>query len=325
MKLFLVMLVGLMSSLSAMAVNPPTRAFPSRAVTIIVPASAGTGADIVARLLSQRLSEVWGQAVTVVNRDGASGNIGAAAVAKSAPDGYTLCMAFLNHAISPSLYSNLQYDIVKDFKPIVRTSIAPMVIVANPNFPANTIPELIALAKARTAGNEIFFGSPGMGSVNGLSLEMLKQKASISMTQTPFKGNAQMMTDIMGNQIPLGAIVIAAALPHIKSGKLKALGVTSKSRSLSLPYVATVEEAGISGFDVSAWNGLLAPANTPDTIINEIYSAAVKIIESQSFKDKLIGQGLEPAALNPAQFREYISKEVTQWGKVVNESGVKVD
>ena len=325
MKLFLVMLVGLMSSLSAMAVDPPTRTFPSRAVTIIVPASAGTGADIVARLLSQRLSEVWGQAVTVVNRDGASGNIGAAAVAKSAPDGYTLCMAFLNHAISPSLYSNLQYDIVKDFKPIVRTSIAPMVIVANPNFTANTIPELIALAKTRTAGNEIFFGSPGMGSVNGLSLEMLKQKASISMTQTPFKGNAQMMTDIMGNQIPLGAIVIAAALPHIKSGKLKALGVTSKSRSLSLPYVATVEEAGISGFDVSAWNGLLAPANTPDTIINEIYSAAVKIIESQSFKDKLTGQGLEPAALNPAQFREYISKEVTQWGKVVNESGVKVD
>jgi len=319
------MLVGLISSLSAMAADPPTRAFPSRAVTIIVPASAGTGADIVARLLSQRLSEVWGQAVTVVNRDGASGNIGAAAVAKSAPDGYTLCMAFLNHSISPSLYSNLQYDIVKDFKPIVRTSIAPMVIVANPNFPANTIPELIALAKTRTAGNEIFFGSPGMGSVNGLSLEMLKQKASISMTQTPFKGNAQMMTDIMGNQIPLGAIVIAAALPHIKSGKLKALGVTSKSRSSSLPYVATVEEAGISGFDVSAWNGLLAPANTPDTIINEIYSAAFKIIESQSFKDKLTGQGLEPAALNPVQFREYISKEVTQWGKVVNESGVKVD
>ncbi|CAN5425196.1 tripartite tricarboxylate transporter substrate binding protein [soil metagenome] len=318
-------LLAMCVTLSASPASAADGAYPSRAVTIVVPASAGTGADVVARLVGQRLAELWGQPVIVENKDGASGSIGAAMVAHAPADGYTLCMAFLNHAISPSLYSNIPFDILKDFKPIVRTTIAPMVIVSNPSFPPNTVGELIRYAKSKTGSDAVFFGSPGMGSVNGLSLEMLKQKAGFNMTQAPYKGNAQMVTDIVGNQISLGAAVIAAVQPQIKAGKLKAIAVTSKKRSSSLPDVPTVAEAGIADYDVAAWNGLLAPANTPDAIVAEVYAKVSKVAEAPEFRRQLGTLGLELALLNPAEFKAYLASEVSQWAKVVKESGIKAE
>ncbi len=301
------------------------RSWPTRAVKIIVPASVGTGADMVARILGQRLSEAWGQPVVIENRDGASGNLGAAIVAKAPPDGYTLVMAFLNHAISPSLYSNIPFDIVRDFKPIVRTAVAPMVIFAHPSFVPNSIPELITLAKTRTNNNQIFFGSPGMASVNGLALEILKSRAGIEMTHTPYKGSAQMVTDVLGNQIPMATSVIAAVLPQLQAGKIKALAVTSAKRSSSLPNVPTVAEAGLDNYDVAAWNGLLAPLGTPDAIIAEVYSTTIRVMQTREVNEQLQKLGMDLALQNPAEFKAYITNEVQQWAKIVKDTGAKAD
>lgn len=325
MKSVLVATLCLFAAFAVLPVESAERTFPTRTVRIIVPASQGTGADIVARLIGQRLSEVWGQPVVIENKDGASGSIGAAVVAKAAPDGYTLAMAFVNHAISPSLYSNIPFDILRDFKPIVRTSIVPLVIFANPSFPANSIPELIALTKSGSSPQTIFFGSPGIGSVNGLSIEMLKQKANLNLTQAPYKGSAQMVTDILGNQVPLGASVIAQILPQIKTGKVKALGVTTKKRSSSLPNVPTVAEAGIEDYEVVVWNGLLAPANTPDAIVAEIYAEVAKVERAREFTEQLQKLGMDTSLMNPTEFKNYFAAEVAQWSKIVKESGVKAD
>ncbi len=316
---------GAAALLLAAGLQAADPSYPSRGVKIIVPASPGTGADVVARTLASRLSETWKQPVVIQNIAGASGNAGAATVAKAAPDGYTLMMAFLNHAISPALYPNLPFDIIKDFKPVVRTAVAPMVIFAHPSFAANSIPELIALAKTRTGNNQIFFGSPGMASVNGLAIEILKSKAGIHMTHTPYKANAQMVTDVLGNQIPMATAVIAAVLPNLQAGKLKALAVTSARRSSSLPNLATVAEAGIDGYDVAAWNGLLAPAGTPDAVINEIYQTSARVMQAPEVNGQLQKLGMDLALLNPAEFRTYLAREVQEWGKVVRETGVKPD
>ena len=325
MKKYFAFALGLLVLFTGLPVHSADRPYPTRTVTIIVPASAGTGADVVARLVGQRLAEAWGQPVVIENKEGASGSIGAAQVAKAPPDGYTLCMAFLNHAISPALYTNIPFDILTDFKPIVRTTVAPMFIVANPSFPPNSITELVKYAKARKGSSPIFFGSPGMGSVNGLSLEMLKEKGDFDMTHVPYKGNAQMMTDIVGNQVSLGAAVIAAVSPHVKAGKLKVLAITSEKRSASFPEVPSVSEAGIKDYDVAAWNGLLAPANTPDSIVTEIYSSVAKVMEGTEFKRRLDTLGLDLALLNPVQFKSYLSNEVAKWASVVKKSGAKAE
>jgi len=299
--------------------------FPRRAVNIIVPAAAGTGADIVARLLAQKLTEAWGQPVVVDNKPGASGALGAALVAKAQPDGYTLCMCFANHTVNASVQSNLPFDILKDFKPIVRTAVAPMAIVAHPSFAANTLPELLALARSSPDNKPVFFGSPGNGSINALSMELLKLRAGVKMTHAPFKSNAQMLTDVTGNQLPIGAAVVASALPLIKAGKLKALAVTSSARSSALPDVPTVAESGLAGYDVSAWNGLLAPAGTPDDIVNRIHASVVRIAGTPELKETLFAQGMDAAPLGPRQFHDYMTAEVKQWAAVVKATDMKVD
>jgi len=298
--------------------------YPSRPVTIVVPASAGTGADIVARQIADGLGKLWGQSVVVENKDGASGTIGANIVARAAPDGYTLCMAFLNHAIAPALYSDIPYDLTRSFTPIVRTSLAPMAFIANPGFGADTLPELIDMAR-RPGQPVIFFGSPGVGSVNGLSMEMLKAKTGIHLTQVPYKGNAQMVTDVMGNQVPLGVAVIGAVLPQVRAGKLKVLAVTSAKRSSNLPDVATVAEAGVQGYDVSAWNGLLAPAKTPPAVVEKIYRDVSTVVNSPDFVARLQAQSLEPALLDPQAFSRFLASELKQWAQVVKEAGVKAE
>jgi tripartite-type tricarboxylate transporter receptor subunit TctC len=315
--------LGLAAAAAVVPATAVAQAWPARPVKIVVPFSAATAADIAARQLATRLADAWGQGVVVENVMGAGGNIGAATVAKAAPDGYTLLMAGINNVINPSLYKDVGYDMGRDFKPIARVAVAPLAFVANPSFPANSVTELIVLARAKPG--TVLYGSGGNGSVTHLVFELLKTKAAIDMTHVPYKGIAQMMTDILGNQIPLGAPAAASALPQLRSGKLKVLAVTSAKRSAQLPDVPTVTEAGIADFDVSAWNGLVAPARTPDEVVARIYADVAKIAQTKDFVEALQKAGLESDPMGPAAFGAFIAAELAKWSKLVKESGAKLD
>ncbi len=297
--------------------------YPAKPVKIVVPFSPGTAADIVARQLGTRLADTWGQGVVIENQMGAGGNIGAAAVAKAPADGYTLLMVGINNVINPSLYKDTGYDMMRDFKPIARVASAPLAIVAHPSFPANSIPELVALAKSRPA--TVVYGSGGNGSVTHLSFELLKARTGVEMTHVPYKGISQMMTDVLGNQIPLASPAAASAIPNVKAGKLKALGITSARRSSALPDVPTVSEAGIPDYDVAAWNGLLAPARTPDDIVARIHADVVKAAQGKEFVEQLQKQAMELELLGPAEFRAFLAAELAKWSKLVKDSGAKLD
>ena len=323
MRRELLMAIGVAGALAAAGSLALAQTFPVRPVRIVVPFSPGTAADIVARQLGTRAAEMWGQGVVIENQGGAGGVIGAATVAKAAPDGYTLLMVGINHAINPSLYKDIPYDTIRDFKPIARVALAPLAIVAHPSFPASTITELIAHAKARPTA--IIYGSGGNGSVTHLSFELLKAKAGIDMTHVPYKGIAQMMTDVLGNQIPLASPAAATAVPQVKAGKLKALAITSAKRSSVLPDVPTVAEAGIRDYDVSAWNGLLAPARTPDELVTKIHADVVKIAQARDFVESLQKQAMEVDLLGPAEFRAFLAAELDKWSKLVKDSGAKLD
>jgi tripartite-type tricarboxylate transporter receptor subunit TctC len=313
----------LLAFLFVMAQGVFAQGYPAKPVKIVVPFSPGTAADIVARQLGSRLSETWGQGVVIENQMGAGGNIGAASVAKAAPDGYTLLMVGINNVINPSLYKDTGYDMMRDFKPIARVASAPLAIVAHPSFQANSIGELIALAKSRP--NTVLYGSGGNGSVTHLSFELLKTRAGIEMTHVPYKGISQMMTDALGNQIPLASPAAASALPHVKAGKLKALAITSAKRSSVMPEVPTVAESGIADYDVAAWNGLLAPARTPDDIVARIHADTVKAARSREFMEQLQKQAMELELLGPAEFRAFLAAELAKWSKLVKDSGAKLD
>ena len=315
-----------LTALAAIAAAPlaaTAQTFPNKPVRIIVPFSPATAADIVTRQLGARLAEIWGQGVVIDNQGGAGGVIGAANAAKAAPDGYTLIMFGINHAINPSLYQDIPYDTLRDFKPIVRVALAPLAIVAHPAFPASSVPELIALAKARP--RSIQYGSGGNGSITHLALELLKARTGIEMTHIPYKGVAQMMSDVLGNQIPLGCPAVATALGQVKAGKLKALAITSAKRSSVLPEVPTVAETGIPDYDVSAWNGLLAPVHTPDELVAKIHADVTKVARSKDFVEQLQPQALEVDLLRPAEFRAFLAAELQKWSKLVKDSGARLD
>ena len=315
-----------LAALAALAAGPlaaTAQTFPNKPVRIIVPFSPATAADIVTRQLGARLAEMWGHGVVIDNQGGAGGVIGAANVARAAPDGYTLVMFGINHAINPSLYPDMPFDTLRDFKPIMRVALAPLVIIAHPAFLASTVPELVALAKARP--QPIQYGSGGNGSITHLALELLKARTGIGMTHIPYKGVAQMMSDVLGNQIPLGCPAVATALGQIKAGKLKALAITSAKRSSVLPEVPTVAETGIPDFDVSAWNGLLAPARTADEIVAKILADVTKVAQSKDFVEQLQPQALEVDLLRPAEFRAFLAAELAKWSKLVKDSGAKLD
>jgi tripartite-type tricarboxylate transporter receptor subunit TctC len=315
--------LGFAAAAALAAGNAFAQAWPAKPVRIIVPFSTGTAADIAARQLGTRLAEAWGQGVVIENVMGAGGNIGAATVAKAAPDGYTLLMIGINNVINPSLYKDVGYDVNRDYKAIARVALAPLALVAHPSFPANSTRELVALAKAKP--KSLLYGSGGNGSVTHLVWELLKTRAGIDMTHVPYKSIAQMMTDILGNQIPLGAPAAASALSQAKAGKVKILAVTSLKRSSQLPDVPTVAEAGFADFDVSAWNGLVAPARTPDDVAAKIYADVVKIAQTKEFKEALEKAGLDTDLLGPADFRVFLTNELAKWSKLVKDSGAKLD
>lgn len=299
--------------------------YPARPVRMVAPFAPGGATDVLTRIVSQKLYERWGQTVIVDNRVGASGNIGAEFVAKTAaPDGYTLLMAGAPHAINMSLFRNLRYDLAKDLVPITLVATFPSLIALHPSLPAKSVQELIALAKARPG--ELNFGSAGNGSPNHLSMELFKTMAKVDMTHIPYKGGSgQMVTDLLAGQVQLASMGLPPSLPYVKAGKLRVIAVTSTRRSPLLPEVPTVAEAGLPGFDVSSWYGVFAPLALPRDLVTKLNGDIVGVLGAVDVKERLASLGAEPAPMSPEDFGRYVREEIAKWAKVVKESGAKVD
>jgi tripartite-type tricarboxylate transporter receptor subunit TctC len=273
---------------------------------MILPFPPGGGTDILGRMIAERLSAALGQPVVTENRGGAGGNVGAEAAARSAPDGYTIVLVAPSLAISPTLYSKLNYDPVKDLAPISLVATIPNVIVAQPSLNTPTLKEFIAAAKAKPGA--LNFGSGGSGTSNHLAGELFNIVAGTKLVHIPYK-----------------VIGIPAAVPHIRAGKLRALAVIAPSRSPALPDVPTVAEAGLPDFDVTTWYGVLAPAGTPRPIISQLNQALVKIMHSPELKDRLAATGTDPLTSTPEEFADYIKREIAKWGDVVRKTNLKAD
>jgi tripartite-type tricarboxylate transporter receptor subunit TctC len=296
------------------------QAWPSKAVKIVVPFVAGGATDVVARLLAQKLTEAWGQSVVVENRAGAGGNIGADVVAKSPPDGYTMLMTSGSIVTAnPYIYKSMTFDPAKDLVPITNVATGPQVIVVNTNVPAKDLREFIAMAKA--APGKVNYGSAGVGTQTHLAFENFLYSAGADMTHVPYKGEAAVITDLMGGQIQAATPNIGAAMGFIKDGKLRALAVTSRERNPQLPDVPAASEI-LPGFENAGWFGLMAPAGTPREVVDRIYRDSAKILTSDEFRAKLAQQGMVPVANSPADFAAAIRDESARWAKVVKERGL---
>lgn len=297
--------------------------YPERPVRVIVTFPPGGGTDIVARMVFQKVAERFGATFIIDNRGGAGGTIGTDLAAKSPADGYTLVVVSGSHTINPSLYKKLPYDTVRDFAPVTMLVTGPGLLVVHPSLPARTIRQLIALAKERPG--QMLYASAGNGTPPHLAAELFKHMTGTNIVHIPYKGNAQAMTDLIAGQVSLSFPTIPSALPHVQAGKLRALGVTSARRSSALPEVPAIAEAGVPGYEGSAWYGVLAPAGTPQGIVGRLQNELHNTLRLPELRDKLIAQGLEPVANTPAEFAAIIAMEITKWSKVVAASGAKVE
>lgn len=315
--------VGLMLAACATAATAQAPAYPTKAVRVIVPYPPGGPTDIVARVVFQQVSESTGQQFIIDNRPGAGGNIGAEAVAKAAPDGYTLLVATTAHAINMSLFKNINYDVVKDFAPVTLLTQGPLVLVATPGFPANNVRELIALAKAKP--DTLNFASSGNGQSTHLSGELFNAMAGIKLSHIPYKGSAPALNDVIAGQVPLMFDTMLSAMPFVKSGKLKALAVTSPTRSPAAPDIPTIAESGLAGYSVFAWNGLLAPAGTPKAVIAQLSEELKKAMALPQVRDKFSVQGFAASWDTPEQFGVVLKGEVDKWTRTVKASGATLE
>jgi tripartite-type tricarboxylate transporter receptor subunit TctC len=300
------------------------QAFPSRPIRLIVPFPPGGGNDILARAVGQRLTELVSQPVVIDNRAGAGGVIGATTAAQALPDGYTLFLGSLgNLAHNPALKSNLPYDPLRDFAPVSMLATSSFILLANPSFQAKSVQELITLAKAQPG--KIDYASSGTGSSLHMTMEVFKSAAGIDLLHVPYKGSNALMTDVISGRVPLVFSTMAPALPHVKSGKLRALGVSSAKRATAAPDVPTIAESGIRGFDVSNWQGIAAPAKTPRAVIVKLNHDLLAALKLPGTNEALTAQGFEAAGTTPEEFTKLIRSELEKYKKVVKTAGIKVD
>jgi len=297
--------------------------FPARAIHLVAPYAAGGAMDLTARSLAAVMSESIGQQVVVENRTGAGGLVGTDYVARAAPDGHTLLMYADANAIAPAIYKKLNHDPVKDFAPITNTILGTHLIVGHPSVAANTLKELIDLAKK--GGSNLTFGSPGTGTPQHLAGELFKQQAGkLDITHVPYRGGGQLIVDLVAGQVPLGLIGLPPTLPHIKAGKLKVFAVTARKRSPSLPDVPTVEEAGLAGYETIQWFGPVAPAGTPKPVIDKLFEHFVKALRNPAVGERLSKAGLEVApSASPEAYGEFIRAEVARWPAIVKAAGIE--
>ena len=283
------------------AAGATAQSYPSKPVRVIVPFPAGGGIDFIARALTPKLSEYLGHGFVVDNRSGASGTIGTEAVAKAAPDGYSLLATFSSHTQNASLYSKLGYDTVRDFAPVTQIATVPTILVVNPALPVKTIKDLVALGKKRPG--EILYASVGNGTPPHLSAELFNNMAGIKMTHVPYKGAAPSMISLLAGETQLTFTTVVVALPQVKTGRLRALGVASLKRAAVMPDVPTIDEAGVRGYESIAWYGLLAPAKTPPAIVEQLHRETVRALQAPDLRDMLKNQGAEPVG-NSGEHRE---------------------
>ncbi len=297
--------------------------YPAKPVRFLVGFPPGGTSDILARTIGQKLGDALGQQVVIENRPGAGGNIGAEAAAKSAPDGYTIFMSTTSQAISVSLYSKLNYDLVRDFSPVIQAVNYTNLLVVHPSLPVKSVKELVALAKARPG--QLNYGTAGNGTPPHMTGELFKSYTGIGLQHVPYKGGAPAIADLLGGQITIMFDNVPPLLPHVQAGKMRPLAVTSLKRISVLRDVPTLDEAGLKEFDSVAWNGVLAPAGTPREIIVRLNAEILRVLGMSDVRERLSSQGADPVGGTPEQFAGLIRDEIRKWAKVVKDSGARVD
>ena len=319
--IFLIAMTGLTLSASAAAQAPAS--WPNKPITLVVTYPPGGGADAMARLIAPRLGEALGQPVIVENKPGAGGQIGAAAVAKSAPDGHTLMLDASSFAVNPALYPKLPYDTDKAFRAVGVIALFPNVLLVNAQFPAKSVAELVAIAKNRKDG--VAFASSGNGSAQHLAGALFESAAKVDMAHIPYKGGGPALNDVVGGQVPVFFGNLASTMQHIQSGKLRALAVTSAQRSPILPEVPTLAQTGVTGAEVYEWNVLLAPAATPEAVIGKLSAALQKTLESPEVKARIAQLGGDIQTGNPETAQRFIRQQMTLWARVIKERGITTE
>jgi len=310
--------------LSQPAAEAQTRGYPDKSVRVVVPAPPGSAPDFLVRLVGQKLGEAWGQPVVIDNVVGASGNIGTERVAKAAPDGYTLLFNTIGPiAVNVSLFDKLPYDPVKDLAPISLVAKMPNILTVNPAVPVRSLAELIALAKKEPG--RLRYGTAGPGTTQHLSGELLNTLAGIQLVGVPYKSSAQMTTDALGGQIEVLFHNAPVLLPHLKSGGLRGIAITSAKRSPSVPELPTMAEAGVPGFEITAWFGLMAPRGTPQAIIAKIHADVARIVASAEVHERILAQASEPVGNSPEEYAAFINAEITKWRAVIKQANVKAE
>jgi tripartite-type tricarboxylate transporter receptor subunit TctC len=300
------------------------QAYPAKPVRIVVPFPPGGTSDILARTLGPKLTAEWGQPVVVDNRPGAAGNIAAEHVARSPGDGYTLFITTVGiHAIHPSLYGKLPFDATRDFTPITNLVMLPTVLTVHPSVPVHSVKALIALARKRPG--ELGYSSAGSGSQPHLTAEMFKAMTGVDILHVPYKGAAQQLTDLVAGHVALTFATAPSAVPFIKSGQMRAIGVSSGKRASALPDVPTIAEGGVPGYEAVGWNGLMGPANLPAPVLEKVHAATVKIFQMPDVHGRMTSLAAEPQTTTPAEFAAYIRAETVRWAKVVKDSGAKAE
>jgi tripartite-type tricarboxylate transporter receptor subunit TctC len=301
----------------------PAANYPNKQIRVIVPFPAGGPTDAIARSIAQKLNETWNQPVVVDNRPGAGGNIGTELAAKSPPDGYTLFIGTVANAINQSLFAKLPFDFTRDFAPVTQNYVTGLMLAVHPSLPVNSVNDLIALAKARPG--ELSFASSGVGGTPHLSGELFNALAGVKMVHVPYKGSAPAMADLLGGHVQLTFDNMLTVLPQVKAGKLRGLAVTMLSRSPLAPELPTVAEAGLKGFEVKSWNGVVVPAGTPKEIIARLNGEIVRILRQPDLREKFIVQGVELVPTTPEEFGAFIRQDIAKWAKVIQQSGARAE
>lgn len=321
MKTLQVALAVVALSLAPLAAG---QAWPTKPIKLVAPSTPGDAPDVIARMVAEKLSTALGQQVVVDNKPGAGGVVGSDAVAKSAPDGYTLIMGNAgSHGINAAVYSKLPYDIQRDFAPVSQVAIAPNVMVINPRVPAQSVAEFIAYAKSQPG--KLSYASGGNGSSAHMSMELFKSMAGLDIQHIPYKGSSPALTDVVAGQVVVFIGNMPPTVPLVKAGKLRALGVTTKSRSALMPELPTISEAALPGYETVAWFGVLAPAGTPPDVVNRLSQEIAKIAKSPEMREKLLAMGAEPVGSTPEEFKGVIDRDIAKWKPLAQKVGIKVD
>jgi len=301
----------------------PGANYPAKQIRVIVPFPAGGPTDAIARAIGQKLSETWGQPVIVDNRPGAGGNIGTELAAKSPADGYTLFIGTVANAINQSLFAKLPFDFVRDFAPVTQNYVTGLILAVHPSLPAHSVKELIALAKAHPG--QLSYSSSGVGGTPHLAGELFNSMAGVTMVHVPYKGSAPAMADLLGGHIQLTFDNMLTVLPQVKAGKLRGLAVTMTTRSPLAPELPTVAEAGLKGFEVKSWNGVVVPTGTPKEIIARLNGEIVRILRQPDLREKFLVQGVELVPTTPEEFGAFIKQDIAKWAKVIQLSGARAE